>query len=138
MTIDNEEYYKIPDFFYEILKKQYKQEDIKKIYKGLSQKRKVSLRINTLKSDIKTIKNKFSNNNIEFENVLWNKNALIIKNVEEKKIQEMDIYKNGEIYMQNLSSMLPVFILNPKENSDILDMCAAPRRQNNANCCYYK
>ena len=127
MIIENEEYNKIPDFFYEMLKKQYKQEDIKRIFKGLSQKRKVSFRINTLKSDVETIKNKLSSNNIEFENVSWNKNALIIKNIEEKKIQEMDIYKNGEIYMQNLSSMLPVFILNPKEKSDILDMCAAPR-----------
>ena len=44
----------------------------------------------------------------------------------EDKIRSLDIYKNGEIYMQSLSSMLPPIILNPKENMDILDMTAAP------------
>ena len=38
----------------------------------------------------------------------------------------MDIYTNGEIYMQSLSSMLPPIILEPKEDTDILDMAAAP------------
>ena len=38
----------------------------------------------------------------------------------------MDIYENGEIYFQSLSSMLPPIILNPKEGENILDMAAAP------------
>ena len=36
------------------------------------------------------------------------------------------MYINGKIYMQSLSSMLPVLFLNPKENESILDMAAAP------------
>ena len=36
------------------------------------------------------------------------------------------MYKNGEIYLQSLSSMLPPIILNPQEKTDILDMAAAP------------
>lgn len=36
------------------------------------------------------------------------------------------MYEKGEIYLQSLSSMLPPIILNPKEDIDILDMCAAP------------
>ena len=52
--------------------------------------------------------------------------ALIIKNVRESVIQELDIYKNGEIYMQSLSSIMPPIILQPKEDEDILDMAAAP------------
>ena len=38
----------------------------------------------------------------------------------------MSIYKNGELYLQSLSSMLPPIILEPKERTDILDMAAAP------------
>ena len=123
----NENDCKMPIFFIEMLKKQYAEEEFYKIVEGFSKKRNVSFRVNTLKSDVETIKNKLVSKNIEFEKVLWSKNALIIKNIEEKKIEEMDIYKNGEIYMQSLSSMLPPIILNPKENTDILDMCAAPR-----------
>ena len=36
------------------------------------------------------------------------------------------MYKNGEIYLQSLSSMLPPIILNPAEKTDILDMTSAP------------
>ena len=36
------------------------------------------------------------------------------------------MYKNGEIYLQSLSSMLPPIILKPQEGADILDMAAAP------------
>lgn len=127
MTIDNKNNCCIPSFFIELLKKQYVMEDFNKIVEGFSKKRKVSFRVNTLKSDVETIKNKIISKNVEFEEVSWSKNALIIKNVNEKRIEEMDIYQNGEIYMQSLSSMLPPIILNPKENTDILDMCAAPR-----------
>lgn len=127
MTINNENDCKIPSFFIEMLKNQYEEKYINRIVEGFSKKRKVSFRVNTLKSDVETIKNKLTSNNIEFDEVVWSKSALIIKNIEEKKIEEMEIYKNGEIYMQSLSSMLPPIILNPKENTDILDMCAAPR-----------
>lgn len=127
MSIDNEKNYNVPEFLLEMLNNQYEKKDVNRIIDGLSKKRVVSLRINTLKSDIKAIKNKLTSNGIEFEEISWSKEALIIKNVEEKKVKEMDIFQNGEIYMQSLSSMLPPIILNPKENTDILDMCAAPR-----------
>ena len=127
MSIDSENNYKVPEFLFEMLNNQYEKKDVNRIIDGLSKKRVVSLRINTLKSDTKTIKNKLTSNGIEFEEILWSKEALIIKKKKKKKIQEMDIFQNGEIYMQSLSSMLPPIILNPKENTDILDMCAAPR-----------
>ena len=63
---------------------------------------------------------------IEFEKVPWSKEAFIIKNANEKEIENWEMYKNGEIYLQSLSSMLPPIILEPKENTDILDMAAAP------------
>ena len=38
----------------------------------------------------------------------------------------MEIYRNGEIYFQSLSSMIPPIVLNPKSKENILDMAAAP------------
>lgn len=118
--------FELPDFFLEMLNKQYGRELTNRILEGYSKKRAVSLRVNTLKSNINTIKNKLLDEEIQFETVSWNDNALIIKNTNEKTIQNMDIYSKGEIYLQSLSSMLPPIILEPKENTDILDMCAAP------------
>lgn len=114
------------EFLEVMLKEQYGIETAKKIINGYLIKRKTTLRINTIKSNIEEIKNKLQESKIEYEEVPWSKEALIIKNVDEKTIQEMDIYQDGKIYMQSLSSMLPPIILEPKEKTDILDMAAAP------------
>ena len=53
------------------------------------------------------------------------------ENVKEDIIKELEIYKQGKIYLQSLSSMLPPLVLNPKPQENILDMAAAPRRKNN-------
>lgn len=116
----------IPDFFYEMLIKQYGKEITQKIIVGYSAKRITTLRVNSLKANVLKIKNELDKLNIKYENVPWSKEALIIKNEDEKTIQSLDMYENGEIYLQSLSSMLPPIILNPKKNTDILDMTAAP------------
>lgn len=113
-------------FLEEMLEKQYGTKITKEIIEGYQTKRKTTLRINTTKSNIEEIKNELEKEKIEYETVKWSKEALIIKNVDEKSIQEMDMYQYGKIYMQSLSSMLPPIILEPKEGTDILDMAAAP------------
>lgn len=113
-------------FLEDMLEKQYGIEIAQKIIEGYLAKRKTTLRINTIKSNKEEIKQKLDAKKIEYEEVKWSKEAIIIKNEDEKAIQKMDIYTNGEIYMQSLSSMLPPIILEPKEGTDILDMAAAP------------
>lgn len=113
-------------FLEEKLEKQYGKKITKEIIEGYQEKRKTTLRINTIKSNIEEIKNELEKEKIEYETVKWSKEALIIKNADEKTIQEMEIYKNGKIYLQSLSSMLPPIILEPQEGTDILDMAAAP------------
>ena len=116
----------IPDFLINMLDKQYGEELKDKIIEGYSKNRKVTFRVNTLKTNINDVIKILDDNNIKYKRVLWCDEAFIIENVKEDKIRSLDIYKNGEIYMQSLSSMLPPIILNPKENMDILDMTAAP------------
>ena len=116
----------LPQFFIEMLEKQYGTEITKKIINGYNGKRLVSLRVNTLKSNSNDIRNKLDKAGIKYENVFFSENAFIIRNVDEKAIKTLDIYEKGEIYLQSLSSMLPPIILNPQEGADILDMAAAP------------
>lgn len=113
-------------FLEEKLEKQYGTKITKEIIEEFQTKRKTTLRINTIKSNIEEIKKELEKEKIEYETIKWSKEALIIKNADEKTIQEMEIYKNGKIYLQSLSSMLPPIILEPKEGTDILDMAAAP------------
>lgn len=116
----------IPQFFQEMLLKQYGEEETKKILKGYEKQKPVTLRINTIKATNEKIKNELKDAGIEFREIEWNKDALIIKEVREEEIKKLEIYEKGEIYLQSLSSMLPPLFLEPKEGENILDMAAAP------------
>ena len=116
----------IPFFLKEKLKTQYGEEITQKIIKGYMAKRKTTLRVNTLKTSSTNVIDILDKNNIKFKKVNWYNDAFIIENANESDIQKLDIYQNGEIYLQSLSSMLPPLILNPQEKTDILDMAAAP------------
>lgn len=97
-----------------------------KILTGMYEKRYTTLRVNTIKYNIEDLIAVLKKENIEFEKVEWYENALIIKNVNERKLQELEIYKNGYIYVQSLSSMIPPLVLNPKRGDKVLDLTAAP------------
>ena len=116
----------IPTFFLEMLEKQYGEDITKKIIKGYTVKRPVTFRVNTLKTDATVVEKILNENKIEYTKVSYDPNAFIIKNLREDIIKQLDIYLNGEIYLQSLSSMLPPIILDPREGTDILDMAAAP------------
>lgn len=116
----------LPTFLYNLLLNQYGQKVTDEIIDGYSRRRYTSLRVNTLKTTTNEIKNILIKNGYELEEVKWYKDAFFIKNKTEMDITKLDIYKEGKIYLQSLSSMLPVIILNPKENESILDMASAP------------
>lgn len=121
---------KIPKFLYEMLIKQYGDDITNKIIDGYSKERAVTLRINTIKTNVEDIKQKLTKAGITYRNVSWYNNALIIENAKEQDIRKLDMYENGEIYLQNLSSMIPPIVLAPKEKENILDMASAPRWKN--------
>mgnify|MGYP004557011783 FL=1 len=116
----------IPQFLKDLLIEQYGEEISAKIENGYKAQRPVTLRVNNLKNSLEKVKEKLAETQIEYETVSWYENALIIKNVREEEIRKLEIYENGEIYLQSLSSMLPPIILEPKAGENILDMTAAP------------
>ena len=116
----------IPEFLYHLLIEQYGENLTNTTIEGYSQKRPVTLRANTLKTSIEYIRTVFDNLHFTYKEVSWYQDALIMENLSEEQIKNLDIYKNGEIYLQSLSSMIPPLVLSPKENENILDMAAAP------------
>ena len=119
----------IPEFLYNMLINQYGENITNKIIKGYSQKRPVTLRANTLKTNISYIKNFFDNLGFKYKEVSWYTDALIMENISIDQIKNLEIYKSGEIYLQSLSSMIPPIILSPQENENVLDMASAPARK---------
>lgn len=106
----------------EVLKNEYG--DCSKIIEGYKVLRVSSIRVNTLKTDVLSVCNKFLELGVKFDKVDWYEDALIIYDSE--LVRGLDLYKDGFIYFQSLSSMIPPLILNPTSGNSILDMAAAP------------
>lgn len=114
------------ELFISKLNNKYPLDELESILNGLKVKRKVSLRINNLKSNFEEIDKALKTANISFSKLDFYDNAIILDNDNESKIRELDIYNDGKIYLQSLSSMIPPLVLDAKANENILDMCAAP------------
>lgn len=116
----------IPEFLIKMLNEQYGENITHTILDGYSKKRKTTFRVNTLKTKTEDIETRVRKENIVYDKVKFSNEAFIIDSNNEAIIKNLDIYEDGKIYVQSLSSMLPPIILNPKQDTDILDMCAAP------------
>ena len=96
------------------------------ILKGFATDKLPVIRVNTLKTNLQTIMSVLREQNVRFERIKFLPDSLIISNKNEKFFEDLDIYKNGWIYFQGISSQLPVFFLDPKPGEKVFDMCAAP------------
>lgn len=112
------------DFLYEILKQEYTHEELEKIVKGYNSTRPLTFRVNKLKSTKEEIEEFLEKENINYELVSWYQDAFIIK--DKVNLEDYSIYQEGKIYLQSLSSMIPVLFLDLKENDSVLDMCSSP------------
>mgnify|MGYP000897546936 CR=1 FL=1 len=83
-----------------------------------------TIRVNRLKIDKETLKDKLTQNNIEVYNGRYMENSLVIKNI--PGILNIDEYKEGYFTVQDESSMLAAYILNPKPGDFVMDVCASP------------
>lgn len=99
---------------------------VDKILLGMAVNRNTTLRVNTIKYNIQDLMTQLKINNIKFERVSWYNDGLVLKNRAEKDIQKLDIYNEGNIYIQSLSSMIPPLVLAPKSGNKVLDLTAAP------------
>ncbi len=109
-----------------LLSENYDEAVVAKIIKGMKEDRKVTLRINTLKATREDVLSVLDEAGIIYNFVAWYDDALIIENKKEEDIRNLDIYKDGKIYLQSLAAMIPSLMLSPLENEMILDMTAAP------------
>lgn len=96
------------------------------ILKSFGARRKTTFRNNCLKTREGDVINELRERGIKLSRCSWYNCGFIVKNCHENEITDLKCYEEGKIYVQNLSSMLPVLFMNLKEGQSILDLCAAP------------
>lgn len=117
---------RLPSDFIEGLYQTYSPGVADKILSGMIADRYLTLRVNTIKYDSQSLMSFFRKNNIKFDRVQWYNEGFVIKNARERDLERFDIYKQGCISFQSLSSMVPPIVLAPMPGERVLDLTAAP------------
>lgn len=94
--------------------------------KTFLEERPLSLRVNTLRVTTAEITGIFKKNQINYEQIGWCPEALVLKNTNLHDPQLKELIDGGYLYAQSLSSILVSLVLNPVAGENVLDMCAAP------------
>lgn len=96
------------------------------VIRSFEEKPPTTFRVNTLKAHVDSVREALAAAGFQTQRVSWYKEALILRSGRLRELQETDVYKQGLIYVQSLSSMLPALILDPKSGEAVLDLTAAP------------
>lgn len=117
---------KLPSKFLERLNNLIKPDELPSVLESFTKKRPTTFRTNTLKISTSDLKKELTNLGFQFNNPEWYLDAFILLNKSQSELMDTPFYKNGFIYIQSLSSMIPALVLDPKEDENILDLTAAP------------
>jgi NOL1/NOP2/sun family putative RNA methylase len=84
-----------------------------------------SIRVNTLKITKEKLEERLRNKGWKISSITWYKDALVIREGP-KDLGNMIEHCLGYYYVQELASMIPPLVLDPRKGEKVLDLCAAP------------
>lgn len=123
-SIDNlSTYYSHPRFYTEYFYENYGEEFTKKLLKANNEKVPFTIRVNSFKTNRDDLIKNLSEIGFEIEETTYDK-ALNVLNP--NGIIDTEYFENGHFYVQDLGSILVSSFLNPRKDSKVLDLCAAP------------
>jgi 16S rRNA (cytosine1407-C5)-methyltransferase len=68
----------------------------------------------------------FRDNAVKARRVPWYGDAFILASLSERDAEAWEPYREGRIYLQSISSMIPALVLAPRPGERVLDIAAAP------------
>lgn len=116
----------LPEKFLERIMSFHLPSEVNILVKWLESRRKVQIRINTLKTSENEVLEELRKHKIKCKKFQPIQNCYIMQEAKEKDIEKLDIYEQGKIYFQNISSQVPVTFLWAKKDETVLDVTAAP------------
>lgn len=116
--------YSLPEQLTRYIFNNYGIEYTKNFLRYINSEQIISIRVNNLKTDKDKLKKTLEDKGFKVENGNLSANALKILNP--SGLVNTDEFKNGFFTIQQEGSMKTIEILDPREDSKILDLCAAP------------
>jgi NOL1/NOP2/sun family putative RNA methylase len=116
----------LPSEFREKLNLLVPPEKLQEVLFSFCSEKPVSFRTNTLKISTNEVKEQLETLGVEYEQVLWYQDAFVLIKDQKEELTKSTLFQEGLIYIQNLSSMIPPLVLNPKPGELVCDLTAAP------------
>lgn len=116
--------YSMPEEITNYIFENYGLEYTKNFLRYVNSEQLISIRVNNLKTNVSDLKKLLEAKSFIVKESNISKNALIILNP--SGLANSKEFKEGLFTIQQEASMKAIEVLDPKENSNILDICAAP------------
>jgi 16S rRNA (cytosine1407-C5)-methyltransferase len=116
---------KIPAKALSFIESFYEPQHVRLIHEAIRTKRTSSFRINPLKIDTPSAINQLRKEGIRFQEIPFIQYSFLLQSPE-KDLIKTELYKNGALYLQGLSGMIPPLLLGPRQNETVLDLAASP------------
>jgi len=96
------------------------------VLNSFTKRKPTTFRVNTLKITAAQLRKSLADEGIKADAIHWYPDAFTLKNTTLRKLQDTKWYKEGYLYVQSFSSMIPALVLTPKLGEKVLDITAAP------------
>jgi len=122
-----EKYLPKKDFVERIKKVLEDEKDFEKFFEYVKFPPKKSIRVNTIKINVEDLIKKIQKYKWNIEQPFSNNPEIItVDKLEPGELGKTDEHILGYYYIQEITSMIPIIILNPQPNDFLLDLCASP------------
>lgn len=103
-----------------------------------AQRRPTTFRVNTLKASPCAIQEVLQADGFGLKQISWYKEAFLLERRSLRELQKTPAYREGKLYVQSLSSMVPALVLDPQPGEEVLDIAAAPGGKTTQMICLMK
>lgn len=118
--------YKLPPDFIERMRLIFPSQRFPNLMHTFTEKKPTTFRINSLKISPAEALERLKTEGFRVERISWYSEAFILRGAGKKALMDCELYKEGCLYIQGLSSMLPPLVLAPSTGETVLDLASAP------------
>ncbi len=128
----------LPELFLSRLRKIIPSQKFDAVANSFTDTKPTTFRINSLKTSRELVHENLGRQGFHLAPISWYPDAFVLRGGRLRELEKTESYLKGEIYVQNLSSMIPPLVLDPKPREYILDLTAAPGSKTTQMACLMK
>ena len=116
--------YSMPEWLISYWMSEYDYQTVEAMLKSFLEVKKTTIRAQLQNTDVKDLKEELEQEGISVEDGAFFPQALKISNYD--YLEQISAFEEGKFQVQDESSMLVSYLANPKKDSLVVDVCAAP------------